>query len=184
MTRSSTPGVNHFEQYWATSCDGQRPRPRSSAGPTPEKRSEVKRRPQTTSGRQDTSPQRRPNTSPQGRPNASPQGHPDTSPQGRPNASPQGQPGTTQGRPVTSHEGRSKSPTTRMRGRSQTRQESRGRYLSCQRVTSAQLQEIVTRLTRDTTAHKVKCAPNPHVWVDTSPGAHMVRRRQQAVTSQ
>ncbi|GFO49625.1 hypothetical protein PoB_007613000 [Plakobranchus ocellatus] len=50
------------------------------------------------------------------------------------------------------------------------------RYMGLQAVSSSEMQEIVDRLTKMTSAYNAKFAPNPHVWVDTEPGAHMVKR--------
>ncbi|BFZ20426.1 hypothetical protein BsWGS_23465 [Bradybaena similaris] len=52
------------------------------------------------------------------------------------------------------------------------------RYLGLQVMDKQQLEKMVMRLTRMTSAYRAKFSPNPHVWIDTSPGAHMVIKRQ------
>ncbi|KAK3782609.1 hypothetical protein RRG08_038388 [Elysia crispata] len=55
------------------------------------------------------------------------------------------------------------------------------RYMGLQAVSNTQMQDIVDRLTKMTSAYNAKFAPNPHVWVDTEPGAHMVKRSNTTV---
>lgn len=55
------------------------------------------------------------------------------------------------------------------------------RYQGQQCVTSAQLDAIVERLTRMTSAYHAKFAPNRNVWVDMEPGAHLVQQRKHQV---
>lgn len=52
------------------------------------------------------------------------------------------------------------------------------RYLGLDVVSSKQLEDIVSRLTRMTSAYEAKFAPNRNVWVDQEPGAHLVRIRK------
>nr|KAG5712021.1 hypothetical protein BaRGS_020747 [Batillaria attramentaria] len=56
------------------------------------------------------------------------------------------------------------------------------RYMGLQHVSNDQLNDIVSRLTRMTSAYEAKFAQNRNVWVDMEPGAHIVRlRKGQAV---
>ncbi|CAG5116611.1 unnamed protein product [Candidula unifasciata] len=55
------------------------------------------------------------------------------------------------------------------------------RYLGLQPMNKQQVEDMVMRLTRMTSAYKAKFSPNPHVWVDTSPGAHMVIKRENTI---
>lgn len=50
------------------------------------------------------------------------------------------------------------------------------RYMGLQVVDQDKMQEIVSRLTRMTSAYTAKFAPNRNVWIDMEPGAHMVQR--------
>ena len=50
------------------------------------------------------------------------------------------------------------------------------RYMGLQVVDTDKMQEIVSRLTRMTSAYTAKFAPNRNVWIDMEPGAHMVQR--------
>ncbi|XP_005098354.2 uncharacterized protein DDB_G0283697 [Aplysia californica] len=55
------------------------------------------------------------------------------------------------------------------------------RYMGLQSVNEEDMRQIVSRLTKMTSAYNAKFAPNPHVWIDNSPGAHMVRKRENTV---